>query len=92
MVKLDTYVHVNWNKCQRCYKCVELCTETYKEMGLLGYLIIDEYDGTPEYAGDNPRCHHCDADIEGIEKNEYKETPYACNKICPTGAMEISRW
>ena len=88
---MDTYVDVDWNKCMRCYKCVELCTETYKSRGVLGYLIIDEYDGVPEYVWDNPSCHHCEAEVDGLEKDKYGDTPYACNKICPTGAMKITR-
>ena len=88
---MDTDVFVDWKKCTRCYKCIMLCTDTYRKRGILGYLIIDEYDGTPEYVYDNPHCHHCNAEIEGVEKNEYDETPYACNKICTTGAMKITR-
>ena len=48
MVIMDTYVNVDWNKCAKCYKCVELCTKTYKDGSFLGYLIIDD-DGIPEH-------------------------------------------
>ena len=29
--------------------------------------------------------------VDELEKNKYGKTPYACNKICPTGAMKITR-
>lgn len=83
---MDTYFNVRFGKCIKCYKCVMLCSDTYKKSGFLGYLTINEYDGEPLYLGDNCRCHHCKAIIDG------EETPYACSKICEQGAIEIERW
>ena len=90
---MDTYFDVKWGKCTKCYECVKLCTKTYPH--LLGRLYIDE-DGYPDYSGDNPSCHLCDAVVEGIpyrvNPRGEKETPYACNKLCPNDAMNITRW
>ena len=86
MVTLDTYFDIDWDRCVKCYKCVELCTDTYKKYGHLGFLYIDEEDGIPDYLHDNPGCHHCEAIING------EKTPYACNKICEHGAMNITRY
>lgn len=82
---MDTYFNVEWDKCVKCYKCIELCTETYKKYGYLGIIHLSEYGGYPENFEDNPRCNYCEAIIDG------KKTPYACNKICEHNAMNITR-
>lgn len=81
---MDTYFNIEYGKCIKCYKCIKLCKDTYPN--ILGRLMIDEYDGEPEYDGDNCRCHNCEAIVDG------KPTNYACSKICPSNAIKIERW
>ena len=81
---MDTYFNVEWDVCNKCYECIRLCKKTYPK--ILGHLFINPYGGEPDYDGDNCRCHHCDAIVDG------KETSYACSKICPSGAIKIERW
>lgn len=84
---MDTYHYVNSAKCTKCYKCIELCTEMNQaRYGTLGFMILDEYDGCPEYENDYPICRNCEAEVNG------KKVSFPCNHICPTGAMEIRRF
>lgn len=84
---MDTYHCVDSSKCIKCYECIKLCRELHKEAhGVLGFMILDEFDGTPSNEDENPICRHCEAEIDG------KKVSYPCNKLCPTGAMEITRW
>jgi len=83
---MDTYVDVDWTKCIKCYECINYCTDKHISNGVLGLLIPSRNTGYPEYVYDNPRCRHCNIEIDG------KEKAYACNYVCKQGAMKITRW
>ena len=86
MVILDTYFDVDWNKCIKCYECINYCTDKHKDQGTLGFIVPSMDVGYPEYVHDNPGCHHCEIEIDGQTKG------YACNHLCKQDAMQITRW
>ena len=82
---MDTDFDVKCDKCIKCYECVIFCTDMYLPHGFLGFIHIDE-SGYPDLWEDNPRCHVCEAEIDGELVN------YPCNKLCKQKAMHITRW
>ena len=53
---MDTYFNIDTKKCQRCYKCINICIEKNKDM--FGYLVPDII-GYPEFCRDVVMCLHC---------------------------------
>ena len=46
---MDTYVRIDWNKCQKCGLCTEVCS-----------ILIGGRNQTPSCWSDNPPCRGCD--------------------------------
>ena len=54
---MDTYLDVDWQKCQRCGLCVEVCT----------YGILDGgRNHRPSANYDVLSCHHCDEPCKDV--------------------------
>lgn len=48
---MDTYVHVSYEKCQKCGLCVEACPYN---------MLYGGRNHIPDCWSDNPRCHVCE--------------------------------
>lgn len=60
----------------KCKRCYTCVRNCIaKHKNIFGFLEVDGW-GYPYYINDNPRCKSCN---------------YECNKICPNGAMNITR-
>lgn len=83
---MDTYFSIGF-ECITCCDCIDAC-----ELDGQNYLTLSiggcDFDGNPlppmvTGAYDYTPCHHC---------NDFRENKTACQIVCPTGAIEISRW
>lgn len=78
---MDTYFNTN-HKCETCGKCVTACPKNFITMGK-----FTDFDGEVvkfiEKVCEYTPCHHCDG---------FWTDDAPCQRACPNGAIELSRW